>query len=294
MTEIRPPFGTYALPGILEQLRVSASSFPKNRLGRLAVSVARKICLLSGRNPVDVEIYPTIRARVYPGSNRCEKRILAGPQFFDLPERRFLTEAVEVGDRSETFRFLDLGANVGMYSLWVIAETRRIGRPVKVVAVEPDKITGARLRTNIAASDASDLIDVASCGVGGKAGKARMIEDTNNRGGNHIDLVQSDDADDDVFVVATIPEICDAHGLKKLDALKIDVEGYDYDALDGLFKSKRFDLFPTWIQAEIGRDNQESELVRLCEANGYRSVTRTKLNIIMQQSGDLAAGDERI
>ncbi|MEP3430686.1 MAG: FkbM family methyltransferase [Roseibium sp.] len=219
--------------------------------------------------------------------------MFAGPQFFDLPEREFLTSVIETGGRNETFRFLDLGANVGMYSLWVISEARRIGRSVKVVAVEPDKTTGARLVANISASSASDLIQVASCGVGGKSGKARMIEDANNRGGNHIDLVNSGDSEDDVFTVATIAEICDEHGLKRLDALKIDVEGHDYDALDGLFKSNRLDLFPSWIQAEIGRGDLESELVRLCEANGYRPVTRTRMNIIMQQFGDLAAGDER-
>ena len=294
MTDIRPSFGTYALPGPLERVRRSAAAFPKNRMGRLAVSAARRLCLLGRPNPIDVEVYPTIQARVYPGTNRCEKRIFVGPQFFDLTERQFLTGVIGAGKPDTPFNFLDLGANVGMYSLWVVAEGRRLKRSVKVVAVEPDETTGGRLNANIIASLAEDTISVATCGVGGKAGMARMIEDAKNRGGNHIDVVEADDATAGVFRVATIPEICDEHGLDRLDALKIDVEGHDYVALEALFKSGRSELFPTWIQAEVGRNDQETELVRLCEANGYRPITRTRLNVIMQQSGDLAAGNERL
>lgn len=293
MTASRPPFGTYALPGVLEGLRAAASTFPINRVGRWAVSIVRKMCLVRRKEPVDVEVYPSVFARIYPSTNRCEKRIFAGPQFFDLPEREHLTSALEQSAPGQPFQFLDLGANVGMYSLWVVAESRRLGRSTRVVAVEPDKITGARLAANISMSDADKDVTIAACGVGGQAGRARMIEDGKNRGGNHIDIAADDGPEEDTTQVATILDICDAHGFDRVDALKIDVEGHDFAALEALFKSGRKELFPKWIQAEIGRGGEESELVRLCVENGYSMSARTKLNAIMQRAEMPSAVDER-
>lgn len=267
--------------------------FPQNRIGRWAVSLTRKLCLALRAGPVDLEVYPSVFARIYPDTNRCEKRVFAGPQFFDFPERGFLTGFLKHGPQDKPFQFLDLGANVGMYSLWVVAEGRRLGRTVKVVAVEPDPVTGARLAANIAASSADGRVTIASCGVGGKVGAARMVEDGNNRGGNQIDLVDPGLAAGDVFQVATIPQICDQFGLTHVDALKIDVEGHDFAALEALFESGRRDVWPRWIQAEVGRDEGLSGLERLCSENGYKLMARTKLNIIMQQEADPAAGSGR-
>lgn len=293
LTSIQPPFGTYALPVPLEWLREKASLYPENRLGRWAVSVTRKLCLAIRAGPVDVEVYPTVFARVYPTTNRCEKRVFAGPQFFDLPEREFLAEALNEDAGDAPFHFLDLGANVGMYSLWVVAEGRRLGRTVNVVAVEPDPVTGARLAANIAASSAQNHVSVVACGVGGQAGTARMVEDGRNRGGNQIDIVDPNAAAGEVFQVVTIPQICDANGFDRVDALKIDVEGHDHAALEGLFKSGRRELFPKWIQAEAGRGGGVSDLERLCRDNGYTLRARTKLNIIMQHTADPADGSGR-
>lgn len=282
MLDIDPPFGTFSLPRPLERLRTLADGFPENRFGRLAVSVVRKICLVFGGGPFDVPIYPTTFARLYPTTNRCEKRVFSCKQFFDLKERQYLTFALENSPADRPFQFLDLGANVGMYSLWAVAEARRLGRSINVIAVEPDQTTGARLAANIAASVAEKNVKIVPCGVGGAPGKARMIEDETNRGGNHINLVSGGPSSPDIFVVTTIPELCDGHGIECVDAMKIDIEGHDYAALESLFKSGRRDLFPQWIQVEVGRGDKGADLLRLCSGNGYSIAARTKLNAIMQ------------
>lgn len=282
MIEIDPPFGTFSLPKTLERLRAFADVFPENRVGRLAVSLVRKICLVFRAGPFDVPIYPTTFGRLYPSTNRCEKRVFAGKQFFDWKERQYLTFALANSPTDRPFQFLDLGANVGMYSLWMVSEARRLGRSVNVIAVEPDQTTGARLAANIAASSAEQNVKIVPCGVGGEPGKARMIEDETNRGGNHINLVSSGTSSSDIFVVTTIPELCDGNGIERVDAMKIDIEGHDYAALEGLFKSGRRDLFPQWIQAEVGRGDKGADLLRLCSDNGYSIAARTKLNAIMQ------------
>jgi FkbM family methyltransferase len=182
------------------------------------------------------------------------------------------------------FVFLDLGANVGFYSLWVVSEGRRLGRKVKALAVEPDDVTRARLETNISASEAAGLVVPAACGVGGTSGTARMLRDDRNRGANRIDLEADNNDGSGLFEVLTIAELCDRFDIRRVDAIKIDVEGHDFAALSALFESGRQDLYPSTIIAEVGRTDQDPPLAKLCEANGYSRAGRARLNIIMQRS----------
>jgi FkbM family methyltransferase len=283
VSQIEPPFGTYVLPRPFEAFRRAAVTFPRNRVGRWAASLVRRVCVAGRSAPFDVGIFPGINARLYPATNRCEKRVFAAPQFFDLTERQALSKAVEASG-SDEFVFLDLGANVGFYSLWVVSEGRRLGRKVKALAVEPDDVTRARLETNISASEAAGLVVPAACGVGGTSGTARMLRDDRNRGANRIDLEADNNDGSGLFEVLTIAELCDRFDIRRVDAIKIDVEGHDFAALSALFESGRQDLYPSTIIAEVGRTDQDPPLAKLCEANGYSRAGRARLNIIMQRS----------
>jgi len=215
-----------------------ARSFPVNGFGRLMTSLVRRVCLLRRKEPFDVTVFPTISARLFPSTNRCEKRLVAGPQFFDLPERQALAEALE-GSRSDPFVFLDLGANVGFYSLWAVAQSRQLGRPVRVVAVEPDWETRRRLDFNIAASGAQGEVKVEACGIGAESGWANMTCNSKNRGANRIALTADDVAGS--FEVVPLEDLCRRNDIKRIDALKIDIEGHDVAALEAVFASGRTD-----------------------------------------------------
>lgn len=258
-----------------------ARSFPVNGFGRLMTSLVRRVCLLGRKEPYDVTVFPTISARLFPSTNRCEKRLVAGPQFFDLPERQALAEALK-GSRSDPFIFLDLGANVGFYSLWTVAQSRQVGRPVRIVAVEPDRETRRRLEFNIAASGAQEDITVQACGIGAESGWANMTRNARNRGANRIALTAEDVAGG--FEVVPLEELCRRNGIKRIDALKVDIEGHDFAALEAFFASGTTDLYPEMIIAEVGRKKVDPPLIRLCTENGYKLLKRTHLNAIMTRS----------
>ena len=132
--EITPPYGTYTLPPAREAWREKARDYKDTRIGRALISRARKKALLSEDGPFDVKVDDGLLARLYPSGNRCEKRAFAGVQIWDALERSALKSVIQT--ESETpFIFLDVGANVGLYSLYVNAYAKQAGRAAQILSL---------------------------------------------------------------------------------------------------------------------------------------------------------------
>ena len=87
-----------------------------------------------------------MRLRLYPRRNGCEKNALFTPQMFDTMERRVLAEAVG-RQRRRKFTFVDIGANVGLYSLYLASRGN-----VRTLAIEPQPGILERLKFHLAAN----------------------------------------------------------------------------------------------------------------------------------------------
>jgi hypothetical protein len=157
------PYGTFAprrgLSRIIAWTRCASDSF----LGRKVAYALRRLGLrsLDGR-PVDIESLGA-KMRLYPDGNVCEKRVLFTPQYFDPLERALLAERLRDG-----FRFIDIGANIGAYSLFVAANA---GPSARILAVEPQPEVFARLSFNIAQNPFGTVKAVA----GRQAGRADAV-----------------------------------------------------------------------------------------------------------------------
>lgn len=276
---LEPPYGTHALPPLGTAARRLAGVLPGNRLGRIGVSLLRRIVTGGKPGPFDVDVFPHVRARLYPAGNRCEKRAVAGPQLFDRAEREALREAFAASP-SSPFVFLDLGANVGLYSLWMVSVARMLSREVVVLAVEPDAGTRARLEANIAASDALDSVMVAACAVGEHAGRGAMLAHEGNRGEHQVRA--AGEGETDTFEILPIHEICARRGIVRIDAMKVDLEGHDEAALRGMFAAAPAGLWPRMIVVEAGKREELPAVVRLCLDNGYELASRTRLNALLR------------
>lgn len=283
--EMEPPFGTYRLSVPLERLRAVTAHLPANRVGRALSSLIRRIVSRGPEAPIDAEVFPGIRLRLRPGTNRCEKRVLTGAQFYDHQERAALATALN-GSDSRPFVFADLGANVGLYSLWMVAAARAAGRDLQVLAVEPDPVTRARLLANLAASNA-DNVTVAPVAVGGVVARGTMLQHGNNRGENQVAVGGSGSgaAEDGGFEILPLHMICERFGVPRIDAMKVDLEGHDEVALQGMFADAPSALWPDLLVVEAGKGVEAPAVVKLCEAHGYRMAGRTRLNALMQRAG---------
>lgn len=276
MTEVQPEFGTYTLPEDRESLRRRAGNFSASRPGRWMISWLRKRALKNIEDPFDIEIKPGLFARVWPRSNRCEKRVFAGHQIWDTLEHMAIRDALEASVGNQEFVFLDVGANVGFYSLFLAHEAKLQNRKIKILAVEPDPTNRARLMTNIAINSAN--IDVAKVAISDKSGTVHLGGGQTNRGEVRIDETASKG---DLVEVMTLSQLCDAQNISRIDAMKLDIEGQDQRALTLFFAKAPKPLWPKLLILETGRD-LTTPLLELCTAHGYEIQKRSGINSILK------------
>ncbi len=274
MTSDPPEFGHYALSVRREALRRKADAMPNSKFGRLAISALRKLAFRGLADPFDIIVMDGVKARLYPRSNRCEKRAFAGVQIWDAVERQALRDAFDAST-SGPFVFLDVGANVGLYSLILATHAKTQDKPVRILAFEPDPTNRARLEFNIKASNAD--INVLPYAVSDAEGAGYMGGGDVNRG--EARLRSKADAHTKVHI-KTLYGVCKAQKLSRIDAMKVDIEGHDERALGAFFDSAPKTLWPGLLILETGRATTTS-LLEMCAAHGYTITKRAGINSVL-------------
>jgi FkbM family methyltransferase len=117
---------------------------------------------------------------------------------------------------------VDCGANIGITSLFLAA--RYPG--ARILSVEPHPENFALLRTNVA--QVPRILPIHACVTGASRSAVRFTTDQ-AAWGNRIAA-----HDRGVLVPAiTIEELCEQNGIKKIDLLKLDIEGAEEQVLAG-------------------------------------------------------------
>lgn len=147
---------------------------------------------------------------------------LMGERFID--ERRLVARLLKPGGC-----VVDVGANIGYYLLMIESAIRKNGR---VICFEPEPSNLVELKLNIEKNDLEN-VEVYEAAVGIENGTVGFLEGIN--GG----VVENGEGDFSVDVVTL-----DAVIAERVDLLKIDVDGYEAQALIGAEKLIR-DFRPT-------------------------------------------------
>ena len=272
------PFGTFSLSPARNSILRFADSMPNNKIGRWGISLCRKLALGSRQGPFDVVIQNGLNLRLHPRGNRCEKRVICGAHIWDKKEHDALAAALKKHNEDRPFTFLDLGANVGFYSLFLGNTARKISKDVQLVAVEPDKINASRLHANAEASGIE--ITHILAGIGVEKTTASLIGGGTNRGERRVSASQ-EDGDGTTIDIIPISELCQDLAIKVIDAMKIDIEGYDYQVLEHFFKTAQHSLWPKLLIIETCHTTED--LLELCLSNGYRLDFLDGLNAVVSR-----------
>jgi FkbM family methyltransferase len=264
---VSPPFGAFA-PTRAQGALIALAQRSRLERGAFRPMLSRLVNLLRA-GPVDVQ-YQGASFRFYHQASATERGALFNPAY-NLKELDFLRLHLPTGGT-----FVDVGANVGTYAM-VLA--RHIGPGGKAIAIEPHPVTHARLAFNRAASGLTQVILVAA--AAGPADGELMIEtDGDNLGACHIVGAASGNA---IKVPALrLRRIVEDAGASRIDALKIDVEGFEDRVLTGFFRDAPRALWPRAVVIEhLSRDEWQQDCIADMVARGYCVAGKTRSNTLL-------------
>lgn len=272
-----PPFGALRPSTFNERVRTLAHRLPRNYFGRKLASLLLGLAGGRARRAFDVEIFGAQRARLHPFDNICEKRVFLTPQHWDPEERAFLAARIAAHAGSE-FVFADVGANVGLYTLFARAEAQRAGKAFRAFCVEADPEMRDRLAFNIEASGAEDEVAILPYAAAANEGPVRFSINRQSRGMSRI----ADSGETEVEGRTLARMLAEA---PRIDAMKIDIEGHEYAALDAFFWTASEALWPAAMIMEISHENPQEPVRALVESKGYTRLLETGLNAIFVRDG---------
>ena len=262
------PFGAFA-PNAAQAAVIALAHRSRLKRGAFRPWLSRLVNLLRP-GPVDVH-YQGASFRFYHQASATERGALFNPDY-NIEELDFLRTHTPVGGV-----FVDVGANVGTYAM-VLA--RHVGLGGKVIAIEPHPVTHARLAFNNSASGYTQVKLVAA--AAGPADGELMIEtDGENLGASHI--VSGEGSHKAIKVPSLrLQRILEEASASHVDALKIDVEGFEDRVLTGFFKQAPEALWPRAVVIEhLSANEWLDDCIADMSARGYAKTGKTRSNTLL-------------
>lgn len=148
---------------------------------------------------------------------------------YEKAETKFLCGQFRPG-----MTFLDIGANVGYYTALASVRLKGEGR---IISLEPDPENFSYLQKTVKANGFSnvDCIQKAASNV---PGKVTLYTSRDNRGDNRLYANDLSDSKVDVECVV-LDDLMASLGVRQLDLVKIDVQGFEYNVIAGLRETLR-------------------------------------------------------
>ncbi len=195
--------------------------------------------------------------------------------YFSFPSES-LIDLIKLGGDT----FIDIGANVGFFSLYASKKFKN------VIAFEPTQASIELLKNNFKMNNIENL-SLHELALSDASGKSIFYENPFNQGGNSLEEFgdnQLKKINDDwpVYDVEVLRlddlNLNENKNLKEIDLIKIDVEGHEAKVLKGarnLLKEHEPMIF-----AEVGRSKKNHEMICDCLPKSYIAVDPKTLGII--------------
>jgi FkbM family methyltransferase len=242
---------------------------PQGWLGKRIALLFRKLAKGAMARPVDIDVFGR-KMRLNGARNIAERRLLIQPQHFDPLERRLLAAHLRPGDLA-----VDIGANIGAYTLFMAG---LVGPGGRVLAVEPQAAVLARLRENLALNPEL-TVTVAPVALGDQ--ECEAVFETNAANEGEGKLAQSGGVAGVRVKVETLHGLATRNEFARIDALKIDVEGWEPQVLLPFFETAPKPLWPRMMVIERVNDRWRIDLIGQLKGMGYVEKAATRLNVVL-------------
>ena len=210
-----------------------------------------------------------ISIRMKPALNATEAKFLRRGLHYDENEWKALAKAC---GSTENPILIDVGANVGLYSLLLAKAVPE----VRVLAYEPHPGLCKQMNYNLSINTGHN-ISVFEFAISDQPGKAWLKTNTGNLGQTRLVT------DGDVEVACTtLQAVVEQEKLSHIDALKVDVEGYEDRVLVPYLRSASDAMLPNTIVVEvITSEHWLEDPIEVAISRGYTEVKRNKMNSIL-------------
>lgn len=236
---------------------------------------------LYGSQWIKVEVWPGISMRVDP-TECIGGNLFFSPQLYDREEREWVANLLP---RNGTF--VDIGANIGAYTLWAASQ---LGPTGTVLAVEADPETFRILSFNLAENVFECDVKLENIGVSNQTERLTFFRNTKrNSGGNSF--YRTEDSIPEVELQAvTLMAVFIRNNLKSVDFMKMDIEGFELTVLKKFFEDVNPDfrhLLPRNLLIEIDEGPRRSdkqyktELLTLIHSEGYKIAKKGKNTLFL-------------
>lgn len=226
------PWGTYK-PGLLQGFLIGLTRRTVLQRGAAREKMTKLITGL-GR-PIDTR-FRGCKFRIEGRNNLIEYGVLTRPSY-NGEEIDFLLGAMEPGGVA-----IDIGSNIGLYSLPL---AKAAGPTGHVLAIDANMDMVKRLQSNAAASNI-DCITALPVAVGGTAGRVDL-----NIRRDDVAIVSVVASETGAVDMLPLSQIVSEAGVARVDALKIDIEGFEDTALVPYLQEAPEHLRPRRIVIEL-------------------------------------------
>jgi FkbM family methyltransferase len=277
------PFGTFRLSWLWR------ARFGRRDLGQpaqISPSRAQRLrSLFQKKRPVFDVTHDGLDLRLYPAENLCDRKLAI---FGTHPVHEDISLAAAALTKARVF--VDIGANIGLYSLMA----RKLMPPdSRLVVFEPDPRTVRKLRQNLDFNHA-DNVTVINAAVGARNEVLTLYNASpKNFGRNSLKEPATDGQETRGTEVQVRPlhEALTECDVEHVDVLKIDVEGFEAEALAPFLETAPDSLLPHYIMIEVkSRAEWRIDLLAQFRARGYHTVHETEddMHLVRRSDGVLS------
>ena len=181
---------------------------------------------------------------------------------YEMGTLNLLKEFLHDGDT-----FVDVGANIGLMSLFAAQRVRKKG---KVIAFEPHEDTRGIAHHNLEINGLESLVELRSEGVGARS-ETKILHDNWSVNRGAASLIHGDKEGGKAIDIVALDQIIGEDDVK---VIKIDVEGYELEALKGAQRILKRPIPPILI-VECTEETEYHEYTR-AQLYNFIKVTQPK------------------
>lgn len=270
------PFGSHQPDAKIQRMIDWCHQLPANWLGKQIAQLLRKQVMHTATLPMDLE-FDKVRLRCQLNDNVSERGFVFMPWRWDAIERQVMLDALPAEGV-----FIDIGANVGIYSAIAATHLNRLGA---VIAIEPNPPVFERLQFNLTATrdglNEKPRIETLPLGISDEAGEFELFLDEHNLGASS--LLEKGHKQSSIQVPCdTLLAVIDAQKLSRVDVIKCDIEGAEDRALIPFLVDAPHHLLPHCFIFENNQDQWQGDLLAVLQQRDYIQTHQTRLNYIYQ------------